>query len=167
MFKEWLKADIEMAAKKSNRVVISDPTRFLTFAVKDLSDYTVLTLNLASEEMDARLQAQTSHAGSKVIFLCFFPARDITQLIEFSGIGGFINIDSPDNYLRNKLYQELHQNISLPESKLLLSAILSDGKPLTWWRAIVNENIEPLDLKEHLHLLLREKSIIGGQTRMT
>ncbi len=156
MFKEWLKADIERAAKKSNRVVISDPTRFLTFAVKDLSDYTVLTLNSASEEMDARLQAQTSHAGSKVIFLCFFPANDITQLVEFSGIGGFINMDNPDNYLRNKLYQELHQNITLQESKLLLSALLSNGKPLTWWRGIINETIEPFDLKEHLHLLIKD-----------
>lgn len=156
MFKEWLKADIERAAKKSNRVVISDPTRFLTFAVKDLSDFTVLTLNSDADEMEARLQAQTSHAGSKVIFLCFFPARDITQLVEFSGIGGFINMDSPDNYLRNKLYQELHQNITLSESKLLLSAMLSDGKSLTWWRGIVNETIEPLDLKEHLHLLIKD-----------
>ncbi len=71
MFKEWLRADIESAAKKSNRVVISDPTRFLTFAVKDLSDYTVLTLNTPAEEMDARLQAQTAHTGSKVIFSLF------------------------------------------------------------------------------------------------
>lgn len=156
MFKEWLKADIEKVLQKSNRVVISDPTRFLTFAVKDLSDYAVLTLNSASEEMDARLQAQTSHAGSKVIFLCFFPARELTQLVEFSGIGGFINMDNPDNYLRNKLYQELHQNITLPESKLLLSAMLSDGKSLTWWHGIVNENIEPLNLKEHLHLLIKD-----------
>lgn len=155
MFKEWLKADIEKASKKSNRVVISDPMRFLTFVVKNLSDYTVLTLNSAAEEMDARLQAQTSHAGSKVIFLCFFPARDITQLVEFSGIGGFINMDNPDNYLRNKIYHELKQNITLSESKLLLSAMLSDGKPLTWWRGIVNETIEPFDLKEHLHLVIK------------
>ena len=156
MFKEWLKADIDRASEKSNRVVISDPTRFLTFVVKDLSDYTVLTLNSAAEEMGARLQAQTSHAGSKVIFLCFFEARDITQLVEFSGIGGFINMDNPDNYLRNKLYHELHQNITLPESKLLLSAMLSDGKPLTWWRGIVTGSIEPLDLKEHLQLLIKD-----------
>ena len=156
MFKEWLKADIEKTTKKSNRVVISDPTRFLTFVVKDLSDYTVLTLNSAAEEMDARLQAQTSHAGSKVIFLCFFAACDITQLVEFSGIGGFINMDNPDNYLRNKLYHELHQNITLPESKLLLSAMLSDGKPLAWWRGIVTGTIEPLDLNEHLHLLIKD-----------
>ena len=156
MFKEWLKADIDRASEKSNRVVISDPTRFLTFVVKDLSDYTVLTLNSAAEEMDARLQAQTSHVGSKVIFLCFFATRDITQLVEFSGIGGFIDMDNPDNYLRNKLYHELHQNITLPESKLLLSAMLSDGKPLTWWRGIVTGTIEPLDLNEHLHLLIKD-----------
>ncbi len=64
-------------------------------------------------------------------------------------------MDDPDKYLRNKLYQELQLNVTLPESKLLLSAMLSDGKPLTWWRGIVNETIDPLDIKEHLHLLIK------------
>lgn len=156
MFKEWLKSDIEKASQKSDRVVISDPTRFLTFAIKDFSDYALLTLNSNAEEMNARLQAQTAHDGSKVLFLCFFPSEEISQLMEFTGVGGFINLDNPDSYIRNKLYQELRQNITLPESKLLLSAMLSDGKALTWWRGIVNETIEPLDLKEHLHLLIQD-----------
>lgn len=156
MFKEWLKADIEKASQKSDRVVISDPTRFLTFAIKDFSEYALLTLNSNAEEMNARLQAQTAHAGSKVLFLCFFPSEEISQLMEFTGVGGFINMDNPGDYIRNKLYYELHQNITLPESKLLLSAMVSEGKPLTWWRGIVNGTIEPLDLKEHLHLLIQD-----------
>lgn len=154
MFKEWLKADIEKATRKSDRVVISDPTRFLTFAVKDFADYTVLTLNSPAEEMNARLQAQTAHSGKKVLFLCFFPAKDIAQLKEFSGIGGFINMDSPTRYIRDRLYESLHRNVALPESKLLLSAMLSDGKSLTWWRGIADETINPFDFKEHLHQLI-------------
>ncbi len=154
MFKDWLISDIERATQKSNRVVISDPSCFLTFIVKELTDYAVLTLNTTAEEMNARLQAQTSHVGSKVIFLCFFPSKDITQLMEFSGVGGFINLDNPDNYIREKLYKALGQNVNLPEKKLLLSARLSQGKSLTWWKGIVNETIEPLDLKEHLHSLI-------------
>lgn len=154
MFKEWLKDDIEKAAQKSNRVVISDPSRFLTFAVKDLPDYAVLTLNSEAEEMAARHQAQTAHANSKVLFLCFFPAKEISQLVEFSGIGGFINFDNPDTYLRDKIFHKLNQNVTIPEPKLLLSAMLSEGKSLAWWRGIVNETIEPLDLKQHLHMLI-------------
>lgn len=159
MFKVWLISDIELAARKSNRVVISDPSFFLSFIVKDLRDYTVLTLNSNAEEMNARLQAQTSHADKKVIFLCFFPSKDIKQLVEFSGVGGFINFDNPDRYLRDRLYHELGENITLPESKLLLSAKLSNDKSLTWWRGIVNETINPLDLKEHLHLLIENPTL--------
>ncbi len=159
MFKEWLISDIEVAARKSNRVVISDPSFFLNFIVKDLRDYSVLTLNSNAEEMNARLQAQTSHADKKVIFLCFFPSKDIKQLVEFSGVGGFINFDNPDRYLRDRLYHELGENVTLPESKLLLSAKLSNGKSLTWWRGIVNETINPLDLKEHLHLLIENPTL--------
>lgn len=159
MFKEWLISDIELAARKSNRIVISDPSFFLSFIVKDLRDYTVLTLNSNAEEMNARLQALTSHADKKVIFLCFFPSKEIKQLVEFSGVGGFINFDNPDRYLRDRLYHELGENVTLPESKLLLSAKLSNGKSLTWWRGIVNETINPLDLKEHLHLIIENPTL--------
>lgn len=154
MFKEWLINDIERKAQKSNRVVISDPCHFLTFMVKELTQYSVITLNSKADEMNARLEAQTAHAESKVVFLCFFPSRDITQFMEFAGVGGFINMDNPEGYIRQKLYEALGQNITLPEPKLLLSAKLSIGKSLKWWKGIVNEAIEPLDIYDLLPLLI-------------
>lgn len=63
MFKDWLISDIERAARKSNRVVISDPSCFLTFIVKELTDYAVLTLNSPTEEMNARLQPKIPKAS--------------------------------------------------------------------------------------------------------
>ncbi len=154
MFKEWLINDIERKAQKSNRVVISDPGHFLTFMVKELTQYSVITLNSKADEMNARLEAQTAHAESKVVFLCFFPSRDITQFMEFAGVGGFINMDNPEGYIRQKLHEALGQNITLPEPKLLLSAKLSIGKSLKWWKGIVTEAIEPLDIYDLLpHLI--------------
>lgn len=154
MFNHWLITDIEEAARKSDRIVISDPKQFLTFVVKELKDYAIITLNSPVEEMNARLQAMTAHRGSKAIFLCFFPKKDIRQLIEFSGIGGFIDLDNPGQYIRAKLYEEGLGNVTLAEPKLLLAAKLSIGKDYTWWKGIVNETIEPLNLNEHLSLLI-------------
>lgn len=155
MFKEWLISDIEKAAAKSNRVVVSDPGRFLTFMVKELTDYAIITLSSPVDEMAARRLAQTDFRESKVVFICFFPAEDIRQLMEFSGIGGFISMDNPDAYIRQKLFESLGLNTTIPESKLLISAKLSFGKNLNWWKGIANETIEPLDFKEHLHDLIR------------
>lgn len=155
MFKEWLISDIEKAAAKSNRVVISDPHKFLYFIVKELTEYAIVTLNSPDDEMLARQSAQTSFRESKVVFLCFFQAKDIRHLMEFSGIGGFINMDNPDAYIRQKLFESLGLNTTIKESKLLLSAKLSSGKNLNWWKGIANETIEPLDFKEHLHDLIR------------
>ena len=59
MFNHWLISDIEEAARKSDRIVISDPKQFLTFMVKELKDYAIITLNSPEEEMNARLQAMT------------------------------------------------------------------------------------------------------------
>lgn len=154
MFNHWLISDIEKAARKSERVVISDPKQFLTFMVKELNEYAVITLNDPTQEMNSRLQAMTSHRDSKVIFLCFFPKRQIHQLIEFAGVGGFIDLDNPDRYIREKLYQEGLGNVTLPEPKLLLAAKLSIGKDFTWWKGIVNETIKPLNLNEHLSMLI-------------
>lgn len=154
MFNRWLISDLEAAARKSDRVVISDPKRFLTFMVKELNEYAVITLNDPSQEMNARLQAMTSHRDSKAIFLCFFPKSQIHQLIEFAGVGGFIDLDNPDRYIRAKLYQEGLGNVTLAEPKLLLAAKLSIGKDLTWWKGIVNETIKPLNLNEHLSMLI-------------
>ena len=156
MFNRWLISDIEEAARKSDRIVISDPKQFLTFVVKELKDYAIITLNSPKEEMNARLQAMTAHHDSKVIFLCFFPKEDIHQLIEFSGIGGYIDLDNPDRYIRTKLYKEGLGNLALPAPKLLLAAKLSIGKDFTWWKGIVNETIEPLNLNEHLALLISD-----------
>lgn len=156
MFNRWLISDIEEAARKSDRIVISDPKQFLTFVVKELKDYAIITLNSPKEEMNARLQAMTAHHDSKVIFLCFFPKEDIHQLIEFSGIGGYIDLDNPDRYIRTKLYKEGLGNVALPAPKLLLAAKLSIGKDFTWWKGIVNETIEPLNLNEHLALLISD-----------
>lgn len=154
MFNHWLISDIEEAAHKSDRVVISDPKHFVTFMVKELKDYAIITLNSPNEEMNARLQAMTAHHDSKVIFLCFFPSKDIRQLMEFSGVGGFIDLDNPDQYVRTKLYKEGLGNVTLPEPKLLLAAKLSIGKDFTWWKGIVNETIKPLNINEHLSMLI-------------
>lgn len=156
MFNRWLISDVEEAARRSDRIVISDSKHFLTFMVKELKDYAIITLNSPEEEMNARLQAMTAHHDSKVIFLCFFPKKDIHQLIEFSGVGGFIDLDNPDQYIRTKLYKEGLGNVTLPEPKLLLAAKLSVGKDLTWWKGIVNETIEPLNLNEHLASLISD-----------
>lgn len=156
MFNHWLISDIEEAARKSDRIVISDPKQFLTFMVKELKDYAIITLNSPEEEMNARLQAMTAHHDSKVIFLCFFPKKNIHQLIEFSGVGGYIDLDNPDRYIRTKLYKEGLGNVTLAEPKLLLAAKLSIGKDFTWWKGIVNETIEPLGLSEHLALLISD-----------
>lgn len=156
MFNRWLISDIEEAARKSDRIVISDPKQFLTFVVKELKGYAIITLNSPEEEMNARLQAMTAHHDSKVIFLCFFPKEDIHQLIEFSGIGGYIDLDNPDRYIRTKLYKDGLGNVALPEPKLLLAAKLSINKDFTWWKGIVNETIEPLNLNEHLSLLISD-----------
>ena len=56
MFREWLIQDIERAAIKSNRVVISDPQRFLA-GFSSFSGYDLITLNSNAEEMEARLAA--------------------------------------------------------------------------------------------------------------
>lgn len=154
MFDRWLISDIEGAVRKSDRVVISDPKHFVTFMVKELKDYAIITLNSPNEEMNARLQAMTAHHDSKVIFLCFFPSKDIRQLMEFSGVGGFIDLDNPDQYVRTKLYKEGLGNVTLPEPKLLLAAKLSIGKDFTWWKGIVNETISPLNFYEHLARLI-------------
>lgn len=142
--------------QKSGRVVISDPKGFLTFMVKELGDYAVLTLNTAAEEMNARHQAMTVHRESKVIFLCFFPEKDIRQLMEFAGVGGHIDMEDPDTYVRRKLYEAGLGNVTLAERKLLLAAKLSIGKDLTWWKGVVNGTIEPLDLREHLAKLIED-----------
>ena len=154
MFKDWLIDDIEKAMRKVNRVVISDPKGFLTFMVKQLPQYDWLTLSSNKEEMQARSEAQTGHKDRKVIFLCFFPKTEIKHLLEFAGVGGHVEFDNPDNYLRSRLFKELNQNVTIPEETLLLSAKLSAGKDIVWWRGIVNETVQPMDVKEHLHELI-------------
>lgn len=156
MFNRWLISDIEEAAHKSERIVISDPKGFLSFMVKELKDYAVLTVNSPDQEMQVRHQAMTFYRDSKVIFLCFFPKKNIQQFIEFSGIGGYIDLDNPDRYIRSKLFKEGLGNVTLPEPKLLLAAKLSIGKDFTWWKGIVSETIKPLNLKEHLFMLIAD-----------
>jgi hypothetical protein len=159
MFTEWLNKDISKALDKSNRVVITDPTKFLASVIGKLAGYCYITLNSPTEEMSARMAAQTAHAGMPVILLCFFSSKQLSHLREFAGVGGFLNFDNPEDYIRTKLYDALGSNVTLPKEKLLNCALLSNHKDLKWWKNIVAETIEPLDVYEYLPSFIEDQVV--------
>ena len=134
MIDKWFIDDINKAAAGEGRVVVTDAREEGKFLLNFLPSQFVL-LPVASSDLDeikAKYEAETHHAGEKVVFYTQRSKGELTFLLEYAETQGCIVLDDMETYIRKHLFDAIQINTQLPKAELLVAAKLSKGKSLNW-----------------------------------
>ena len=156
MIDKWFIDDINKAAAGEGRVVVTDARKEGKFLLNYLPSQFVL-LPVASSDLDeikAKYEAETHHAGEKVVFYTQRSKGELTFLLEYAETQGCIVLDDMETYIRKHLFDAIQINTQLPKAELLVAAKLSKGKSLNWWKGIVMGLNKPMETDKLLMDLL-------------
>lgn len=156
MIDKWFIDDINKAAAGEGRVVVTDARKKGKFLLNYLPSQFVL-LPVASSDLDeikAKYEAETHHAGEKVVFYTQRSKGELTFLLEYAETQGCIVLDDMETYIRKHLFDAIQINTQLPKAELLVAAKLSKGKSLNWWKGIAMGLNKPMETDKLLMDLL-------------
>lgn len=156
MIDKWFIDDINKAAAGEGRVVVTDAWEEGKFLLNFLPSQFVL-LPVASSDLDeikAKYEAETHHAGEKVVFYTQRSKGELTFLLEYAETQGCIVLDDMETYIRKHLFDAIQINTQLPKAELLVAAKLSKGKSLNWWKGIAMGLNKPMETDKLLMDLL-------------
>ena len=156
MIDKWFIDDINKAAAGEGRVVVTDARKEGKFLLNYLPSQFVL-LPVASSDLDeikAKYEVETHHAGEKVVFYTQRSKGELTFLLEYAETQGCIVLDDMETYIRKHLFDAIQINTQLPKAELLVAAKLSKGKTLNWWKSIVMGLNKPMETDKLLMDLL-------------
>ncbi len=153
MTDQWFLQDIEKLLSHRNRVVIVDPTGQCEFLVSLLDKNKITVLEAAEdlsenwqqvkEELFLRHQAESELADKPVVFYAKRPQDKLSFLFDYCFTHGCLDLTNPAEWLKNKLFAKTGLQIAFDSSMLLTAAKLGIGKDLAWWKKVL-QNLEDL-----------------------
>lgn len=164
MIVKWFKQDIDDLLKEHTRVVITDKGGNGRFLVDELhTGYNVLKADNELEELYARYKAEKEYSDKPVIFYATMGKGKLRYLLEYAETGGLIQLDSIEQYVRDKLWQHLKINAAIDGAKLVTAAKLGKGNDDNWWKMIAQGLEEPFSVHENLIDFLQNPSAYKGK----
>ena len=157
MIDKWFEKDANRVLSQHHRLVITDAQGEGRFLLGSLPESVVL-LEVAEDELseiEARYKAEHEYRDDQVVFYTTQKKGDLTFLLEYAETNGCVELDDMEQYIKEHLFAETHENTELGKDDLLMAAKLSKGKDLNWWKGICKVIIKPLDTEGLLMDLLR------------
>lgn len=160
MTEQWLLQDINKLMLHRNRVVILDPMNQCGFILPILEQngFNILRTDgkitehwrQQQEELFLRQAAETSLKDRQIIFFITRSQDKLTFLFDYCFTYGCLDLSHPQDWIRKKMFSNTGLQVQLENSLLLTAAKLSIGKNLTWWKKIVQDLEDMIDLEEEL-----------------
>ena len=159
MTEQWLLQDINKLIQHRNRVVVLDPTGQCSFVVDLLQkQYQIIQTDSAiteqwqqqKEELLLRCDAETTYADTPVIFYVTRPQEKLSFLFDYCFTHGCLDLSHPQEWLKKKIFTYTSLQVPLDNPMLLTAAKLGIGKDIAWWKKIVQNLEEVIDLDAEL-----------------
>lgn len=169
MTDKWILQNIELVLASRNRLVLIDPSEQSQYLLPVIENHGFKVLKTDSkvtseadrvkDELMMRYQAESEFSDAPVIFYVTRPKEELTFLFDYCATHGNIDLTSPTEWLKRKLFNQTGQQVTLDNSMLLTAAKLGIGKELTWWTKIL-QNLEDLvSLEDELIPFLTEPEV--------
>lgn len=145
MFDKWFNQDIEKILSRRNRVVVVDESDHLDLLKKVLpAGNKVFVVKDPVEELECKYTIEKHHRQDKVVVFTPTPKNRLTFIRDYCETCGCIEIRKFENYLTQKVFEELGLNISLTSEELKAAAYNSIGKRPDYWEGLCRKGGERL-----------------------
>lgn len=160
MTDQWLIHDINKLLHHRNLVVLLDPKGLCNFVLPILHQHNIPVLETDSkqtepwvqekEELMLRYEAETTHKGNPLVIYVTRSAEKLSFLFDFCFTHGCLDLSHPQDWLKKKIFAYTGLQVQLDNPMLLTAAKLGIGKDLAWWKKIVQDLEEVINLEEEL-----------------
>ena len=160
MIDTWFKQDVEHQLSRGNRVVILDPHGQCGFLLSLLtnSGYVIIKTDskltehwqIVKEELLLRHQAEVSHKSEPVIFYVTREKGKLSFLFDYCSTHGCLDLSKPNEWLKQKLFAYIGIQIQMENPLLLTAAKLGLGKDITWWKKILQNLDDMINIEAEL-----------------
>ena len=160
MTEQWLIQDIKKLMQHRNRVVILDPAGLCNFVLPILQQNQLNVLQndnkitepwqQEKEELMLRYEAETNYKGKPLVFYVTRPQDKLSFLFDYCFTHGCLDLSHPQEWLKRKIFTHAGLQVQLENPMLLTAAKLGIGKDLAWWKKIVQDLEEVINLDEEL-----------------
>jgi len=160
MTEQWLIHDIKKLIQHRNRVVLLDPTRQCNFVLPILQQNHINVIQTDSsitehwqqekEELMLRHEAETTFKDSPVVFYITRQQDKLSFLFDYCFTHGCLDLSHPQDWLKKKIFTHAGLQVHLDNPMLLTAAKLGIGKDLAWWKKIVQNLEEVINLDDEL-----------------
>ena len=170
MIDKWFKKDLEKILRDKHIVVFIDESKKADFLLKSLDDaFVQYNANDEVEELRVKYFIEKESTSNKHIIYTTIPKDKLKFLREYCETNGCIEIKSIQNYIKQKIFDNLKENLNLSENELLSAAKNSIGQDELYWRGLISGTGEIFNLdKELLPFIANPESYISkydDQTR--
>lgn len=152
MIDKWFKKDINKVLKDKNIIVLVDESKKAQFLIDSLeSDIKEYIANDEIEELKVKYHIEKqADPHQKYIIYTYTPKEDLKFIREYCETDGSIEIKSIQNYVKQKIFENLKENINISDQELLSAAKNSIGKDELYWRSLIAGTGGIFDLEKEL-----------------
>ena len=152
MIDKWFKKDIEKVLKDKSIIVLIDESKKAQFLIDSLaSGIKEYVANDEIEELKVKYHIEKENDPSqKVVIYTHTPKENLKFIREYCETDGNIEIKSIQNYIKQKIFENLKENINLSDQELLSAAKNSIGKDELYWRSLISGTGGIFDLEKEL-----------------
>jgi hypothetical protein len=152
MIDKWFKKDVEKVLKEKNIIVFIDESKEGLFLLNCLSDDIIkYQAHDEIEELKTKYYIEKEDDNTKKYIIYTNTPKDKLKFIrEYCEIDGTLPITSIQNYIKQKIFENLKENINKNDSELLSAAKNSIGKDEIYWRGLISGISGVFDLEKEL-----------------
>ncbi len=160
MIDKWFLEDVEHLIRKRKRAVILDTKAQFQFLLPLLEDkeYTILKTDgnlteewqTVKEELFLRHKAEIEHKDEPVVFYVTREQDKLSFLFDFCFTHGCLDLSNPAEWLKAKLFANTGLQVQMDNDKLLVAGKLGIGKDIAWWKKILQNLEELVNLEDEL-----------------
>jgi len=156
----WFLQDIDNHLRRHNRMVILDPQSQCAFFLPLLEPkgYMIFSTDhslneeweMVKEELFLRHQIETTPDDQPVVIYITREQNLLSFLFDYCFTYGCLDLSSPTDWLKKKLFATTGLQIQLDNPLLLTAAKLGMGKDIAWWKRILQNLQELISIDEEL-----------------
>lgn len=160
MTEQWFIQDINRLMQHRNRVVLLDPKGQCSFVLPVLQQNSIIILKTDAsiterwqqekEELMLRHEAETTYRDKPLVFYVTRQKDKLSFLFDYCYTHGCLDLSHPQDWLKKKIFAHTGLQVQLDNPMLLTAAKLGIGKDLAWWKKIVQDLEEVINLDDEL-----------------